>query len=560
MNQAADSSKKTILMIDADPIFRLGMEQAIQQSSLKKYAWAAIGNLDLEAIVAHHQPSSLVLIIIDPQLSSRNHWPLLGQLRRHFPETPMVVLTSFLNGALWEWARIAGVGAYEIKGQSLAVLTEGFKTAIAQKNTSLEHHQKTLKQGAPWQLPWVAGGLREIETALASLDRQLAQGAIASWRQLFYQGQRRELKTARWLVQRCLPPAYRHNPESWRATPAPAEIPPPSDLPAVVPSALPLKSQQWLGAIAPKLTLPLQNRTARMVELEILRPEIQAELLTLVAVLFQQKLQSLEFAQLQRAQLPQAQGLFVQELWRDVTLTLLRKYLTLGPDEWATQLQPQLARAYEDTMVFPLGNFPLIGDFLAHLLWADPLLIDNVPYGVQTPEAQQRAIAIFDHLCLTVANGTVQFILNSCPEQEEIKHQLYRPNYRSSRQIAAFRNRLSSGYWRDTLWDNPRLIFESQYRLWALAPGKITEQYLHGPRQNELNQLRGIPAGVTLLLEFRDAIAPMVRTTVNYLGQIVVYLLTQVIGRAIGLIGKGIMDGIGNSWQGRSRYPKQKNP
>jgi len=54
---------------------------------------------------------------------------------------------------------------------------------------------------------------------------------------------------------------------------------------------------------------------------------------------------------------------------------------------------------------------------------------------------------------------------------------------------------------------------------------------------------------LTLVLETRDAIAPRVRAVISLLGAAVVYVLTQVIGRGIGLIGRGIIQGIGNSWQ-----------
>jgi len=59
--------------------------------------------------------------------------------------------------------------------------------------------------------------------------------------------------------------------------------------------------------------------------------------------------------------------------------------------------------------------------------------------------------------------------------------------------------------------------------------------------------LQGIRLGVTIALEFRDAIAPRFRAVFGVVGQAVVYVLTQVIGRGIGLIGRGILQGIGKS-------------
>ena len=52
---------------------------------------------------------------------------------------------------------------------------------------------------------------------------------------------------------------------------------------------------------------------------------------------------------------------------------------------------------------------------------------------------------------------------------------------------------------------------------------------------------------MALLLETRDALAPQVQGLVRRLGDLAVVLLTQVLGRAIGLVGRGIAQGMGRS-------------
>ncbi|PNW36622.1 UNVERIFIED_CONTAM: hypothetical protein BEN50_16480 [Euhalothece sp. KZN 001] len=74
---------------------------------------------------------------------------------------------------------------------------------------------------------------------------------------------------------------------------------------------------------------------------------------------------------------------------------------------------------------------------------------------------------------------------------------------------------------------------------------KITSVY--APRKADLDQLKGIRSSVTIALELRDAIAPRFRSLFGVVGQGVVYILTQVIGRGIGLIGRGFLQGIGKS-------------
>jgi hypothetical protein len=43
------------------------------------------------------------------------------------------------------------------------------------------------------------------------------------------------------------------------------------------------------------------------------------------------------------------------------------------------------------------------------------------------------------------------------------------------------------------------------------------------------------------------------RSATTFIGSGIVYLLTEIIGRGIGLIGRGVIKGIGNIWQQSSR-------
>ena len=65
-------------------------------------------------------------------------------------------------------------------------------------------------------------------------------------------------------------------------------------------------------------------------------------------------------------------------------------------------------------------------------------------------------------------------------------------------------------------------------------------------RHSELATIQGLPWLVTILIELRDSLSRGVKAFGDTLGQVIVYLLTEVIGKGIGLIGKGILQGIGS--------------
>lgn len=150
----------------------------------------------------------------------------------------------------------------------------------------------------------------------------------------------------------------------------------------------------------------------------------------------------------------------------------------------------------------------------------------------------------------------MQFLLNQFAEAESIQYSLYARTYLSSREIARFRNDLSWHYRQTYYLQEPRAIFESQYRLITLQDGQLRQTSIYAPRADELAQLRGWRWWVTIAWEARDAIAPRLRSLIAWLGSGVVYLLTQVVGKAIGLIGRGALQGLGNVVQ-ESRYRKK---
>ena len=95
--------------------------------------------------------------------------------------------------------------------------------------------------------------------------------------------------------------------------------------------------------------------------------------------------------------------------------------------------------------------------------------------------------------------------------------------------------------------ERPIQLYESHRTLFQLRDGRIEPLVLTEPRDQELNSLGWWQRQVALLLETRDALAPQLQSLLRRLGDLAVVLLTQVLGRAIGLVGRGIAQGMGRS-------------
>ena len=76
---------------------------------------------------------------------------------------------------------------------------------------------------------------------------------------------------------------------------------------------------------------------------------------------------------------------------------------------------------------------------------------------------------------------------------------------------------------------------------------KFTRYFKNENREKEIENLEWLQKQVTLLVEIRDALAPQLEVAVKYIGNLFVTFLTKVVGKAIGLVGKGILQGLGRS-------------
>jgi hypothetical protein len=149
-------------------------------------------------------------------------------------------------------------------------------------------------------------------------------------------------------------------------------------------------------------------------------------------------------------------------------------------------------------------------------------------------------------LLIGVANAVMQPLLDNVADVEVLKRDFYDRRWLSTREIERFRNDLSWKYRWKVYLDEPRAIYESRFWLWVLTERGFKRLPIYAPRRDELLQLSGARQAVTILLEGRDALTPRLRSVVTWVGNGLVYVLTQVLGRGIGLIGRGVLENLGS--------------
>lgn len=547
-----------IVILENDPICILGLERALE--SLTDFQ-VIIPEKTLSTIFGDLEAYSGYCLILDPDQRQSHEHNIFLELQQRHSQLKILFLTALSPVEIPSpWCKLQGWSYYQ-KGESIEGLIQLLQQL--QRGEQLSQPQGKLKSNSvTFTFLSLKGlyqvrqsGIQQIHNNLQEVN-ELIKVAKTSWDQFFWQGRKRELEVAEWLVKHLLPIEPIHiNPELF----------PISNSLELASFSANFLSREETGAIISLVwnhTLDdikdLKNETGIPLEIDILQPERKQELLYLILSQTKKNLDELKFLKFDSPQINERLSLLLRELWEISTINFLSKYYQKNLQAMKYDMVDLVLRNADFIQEEFLDKIPLIQDLFNYLILEKPLLIDNVEYRPLSPEALQRGKILLHHLILQIANAVLQVILNNFTEDDDIKGNLYHYQYFSSRSIARFRNHLSWRYFRGKYWDEPQNIFDSQYHLFYFENHRILTTFIYNPRQQELNQLVGWQWWVTIVLEFRDAFTPRIQAFLSYIGQGIVYLLTQIVGRGLGLIVKGIVQGMGNTITDL-RFPSKKN-
>jgi DNA-binding NarL/FixJ family response regulator len=561
-----------LLLIDDDPIFRLGLRTALEPFPDLQ----VVGEVESpEAALAMlgDSPQSVPVELVVSELRSSasgdrlSGLPLCQRLKAQYPSLPVLILTAQTERSVLLAAKAAGIEGYCPKGRAIDRIV-GAMRQLASGQTdwqSLAEVQAGLANTVRpprWHSQLRQSGLRQIENTLARVNAQLQNSQLSNLDWLFWSGRRRELLAARWVVNQLLPTDVVILEQAAEGMP---------DNPPPIPRSRSLVPQQ--SALAPNFPSPLnepitpldvtvaklqssvQNRSGVILEIDILQTDKRRDLLYLVLQKFEEIVEELRYSQVTINQLPEKRSLILQDLWQASLTEFFGKYYSLPADDSNLEVVDVLL---QDTILVQeaiLNRIPFVVELLDYWLFESPLTIDNISYPATTPEAKARAEIILQNLLIQIANAVIQPLLNNFADVEIVKKNFYSSQLISTREIARFRNNLSWRYRQLQFIEEPRAIFESRYDLLVLSNTGIQPASIYAPRRQELEQLQGFPLVVTIAYEFRDAVAPRLRGVVSWLGSGAVYILTQVLGKAIGLVLRGVIQGVGSALQ-ETRFGK----
>ena len=603
-----------LMLVDDDPVFRLGLRiwlepfadlqvvaEAETGADALQLLQSRLGQTRNEADIKTSANSAataagLDLVILDLGLGQGDSTQIPGlrlcqQISAQFPQLPILVLSAQTEPVLQAAARQAGAAGYGLRGMPVRGLAQLIRqVALGQRGWQIPLESSSQPARArvrpdlfsALRIRLRCAGLQQIEAAMAEVLAEQQSPTLSPLYRAILEGRTRELQAARGLLNRLLatpqfPAGFATSRQSGDPMTVVEETAAPtanhSDIalsrsdPLQQSAAAASSLTQSAGGDLPtpfadlqthlfetvfsKLQSSLNSNPSIPLEIDILRTEKKRELLYITLRQLEDMLTDLRHAQVQPGQLPEKCPELLRDLWQAVTIDFFGKYYTLQVDDLEQALVKQLLVDAEIVQAEILNLIPLAPDLFAYLLFQESLMVEGAPALASAPEAIAQAQKLLENLLIQVANGVIQPLLNRFADVESIKKNFYHHRLISSREIERFRNDLSWRYRWQAYIAEPKAIFESQYRLFILTQQGIQAIPIYASRRQELEQLGGIQFAVTLALETRDAIAPRLRIAISLIGSGLVYILTEFVGRGIGLIGRGILQGIGSAWQDR---------
>jgi hypothetical protein len=152
--------------------------------------------------------------------------------------------------------------------------------------------------------------------------------------------------------------------------------------------------------------------------------------------------------------------------------------------------------------------------------------------------------SLLDNLIVEVTNAVMHIIINEFSFIYEVRKNFYRANFLSLRNIERFRNNLSWQSRINSFVRRPSDIYNSQQGIWVIRTTGLYYRVIYANRSQELLQLRNLSLVTLIIIETKDFLVSRTDEAIYFFGNSVRYTLTSVVGQVIGLVWRGIIEGL----------------
>ncbi len=192
-------------------------------------------------------------------------------------------------------------------------------------------------------------------------------------------------------------------------------------------------------------------------------------------------------------------------------------------------------------------ELPSIALIIDPILNNKPILLHGDYLSIEDPRSIIQLETFILNWIFRTAEIVSEEIISSCSEWPELRKYFLNKELVSTRELERKRNHINTNNQLQNLFKKPVRLYESKRLYYTVKNNKIEKIIKLEPRDDELKKLDWAQRQIAFIIELRDALAPQVQAIIQYLGDLIVIILTKIVGRSIGLIGRGIAQGMGKN-------------
>jgi hypothetical protein len=152
--------------------------------------------------------------------------------------------------------------------------------------------------------------------------------------------------------------------------------------------------------------------------------------------------------------------------------------------------------------------------------------------------------ALIENLIIQICCSVMMIILNEFTLVATIRQSLFKSNFLSLQQVEGFKNNIAWQTIFKKYIKRPKDIYGSHYQIWVLRKNGITNQMLYSNQYPELLNLSESCLLVITYTELNDFLTGRLEEFLYKIGSGVRYSLTQIVGKSLGLVWRGVLEGL----------------
>jgi hypothetical protein len=168
----------------------------------------------------------------------------------------------------------------------------------------------------------------------------------------------------------------------------------------------------------------------------------------------------------------------------------------------------------------------------------------RIYYPIYLSATEQFLEILLDNLIIEISNCVVYFTIMKFSYTYVFRQTLYRSKFLSLRNLERFKNNIIWQLRLKTYVQDPSDLYENCYRISVLMTDGITKRIIYANRTKQIQTLPNISLGVLTSIELRDFLFCRIDETIYFLSSSLRFLFTSVLGQFIGLVWRGVIDGL----------------